>query len=96
MQSIVGTLARYHVPATFFLTGNFVRNFPAQAKAIAAAGYRIGDHSVSHPYLTKLTDAQTRDQVLSAQSQITSVTGIDPWPWFRFPMVITTSTRSRW
>lgn len=26
-----------------------------------------------------------RDQVLSAQSQITSVTDADPWPWFRFP-----------
>ena len=85
VPSILATLARYHVPATFFLTGNFVRDFPAQSKAIAAAGYRIGDHSISHPYFTKLTDAQIRDQVLSAQSQITSVTGADPWPWFRFP-----------
>jgi peptidoglycan/xylan/chitin deacetylase (PgdA/CDA1 family) len=85
VQSILATLARYHVPATFFLTGNFVRDFPADAKAIAAAGQRIGDHSVSHPYFTTLTDAQIRDQVLSAESQITPVTGADPWPWFRFP-----------
>ena len=85
VQSILGTLAKYHVPATFFLTGNFVRDFPAQSKSIAAAGFRIGDHSVSHPYFTKLTDAQMRDQVLSAQSRIRSVTGADPWPWFRFP-----------
>lgn len=85
VQSILATLAKYHVTATFMLTGDFVRDFPAQAKAIAAAGYRIGDHSVSHPYFTTLTDAQMRDQVLSAQSQIKSVTGADPWPWFRFP-----------
>jgi hypothetical protein len=52
-----------------------VRAFPAQSKAIAGAGQRIGDHSVSHPYFTKLTDAQIRDQVLGAESQITSVTG---------------------
>ena len=71
--------------ATFMSTGDFVRDYPAQTKAIAAAGYRIGDHSVSHPYFTTLTDAQMRDQVLSAQSQIKSVTGADPWPWFRFP-----------
>ena len=51
------------------LTGNFVRDYPAQSKAIAAAGYRIGDHSVSHPYFTKLTDAQMRDQVLSARAR---------------------------
>ena len=85
VRSILGTLARYHARATFFLTGNFVRDFPAQSKAIAAAGQRIGDHSVSHPYFTKLSDAQIRDQVLGAASQITSVTGADPWPWFRFP-----------
>ena len=85
VSSILGTLAKYHVTATFMLTGDFVRDFPAQSKAIAASGYRIGDHSVSHPYFTTLTDAQMRDQVLSAQSQIKSVTGADPWPWFRFP-----------
>jgi len=85
VSSILGTLAKYHATATFMLTGNFVRDYPAQSQAIAAAGYRIGDHSVSHPYFTKLTDAQMRDQVLSAQNQITSVTGADPWPWFRFP-----------
>jgi peptidoglycan/xylan/chitin deacetylase (PgdA/CDA1 family) len=85
VRSILGTLARYHARATFFLTGNFVRDFPAQSKAIAAAGQRIGDHSVSHPYFTKLSDAQIRDQVFGAASQITSVTGADPSPWFRFP-----------
>ena len=85
VSSILGALAKYHVTATFMLTGDFVRDYPAQSKAIAAAGYRIGDHSVSHPYFTTLTDAQMRDQVLSAQSQIKSVTSADPWPWFRFP-----------
>ena len=70
--------------ASFFLTGNFTSSFPAQAKAMAAAG-RAGDHSVSHPYFTKLTDAQIRQQVLGAQQTIKAVTGADPAPWFRFP-----------
>ena len=85
VASILATLNRYHVRATFFLTGNFVRDFPAESKAVAAAGQRIGNHSVSHPYFTKLTDAQARDQILTAQSRIRQVTGADPWPWFRFP-----------
>jgi peptidoglycan/xylan/chitin deacetylase (PgdA/CDA1 family) len=85
VSSILATLARYHVPATFFLTGNFVRDFPAASKSIAAAGARIGDHSVSHPYFTALTDAQILDQVRTAQAQIKQATGVDPWPWFRFP-----------
>ncbi|HVB44023.1 MAG TPA: polysaccharide deacetylase family protein [Streptosporangiaceae bacterium] len=85
VSSILSTLSTSKVPATFFLTGNFVRDFPAQSRAIARAGERIGDHSINHPYFTKLTDAQMKDQVLSAQKQITAATGVNPWPWFRFP-----------
>lgn len=85
VRSILGTLTSQHVPATFMLTGAFTTNFPGQSRAIVAAGERVGDHSMTHPYFTKLTDAQKRDQVLHARDKIMSVTGADPWPWFRFP-----------
>jgi len=84
VASILSTLSQQHVAASFFLTGNFTTSFPGQAKAMAAAG-RAGDHSVSHPYFTQLTDAQMRQQVLGAQQTIKTVTGADPAPWFRFP-----------
>jgi peptidoglycan/xylan/chitin deacetylase (PgdA/CDA1 family) len=84
VASILATLKAQHVPASFFLTGKFASTYPAQAKAMAAAG-RTGDHSVSHPYFTKLTDTQIRQQVQGAQQTIKSVTGTDPAPWFRFP-----------
>jgi peptidoglycan/xylan/chitin deacetylase (PgdA/CDA1 family) len=84
---ILGTLKAQRVPASFFLTGNFVKDFPAKARAIVAAGERVGDHSVTHPHFIgeHLTDAQMRAQVLDARRQIIAVTGADPWPWFRFP-----------
>ena len=85
VASILATLRREHVPATFFLTGNFVRQFPAAARAIAAAGYRIGDHTITHPYLTKLSDAAVRHEIVGGAEQITAVTGITPAPLFRFP-----------
>ena len=85
VSSILATLASRHVPATFFLTGTFTKSFPDRARAIVAAGQRVGDHSMTHPYFTKLTDAQMRSQVLGAEQEIVSVTGAEPWPWFRFP-----------
>ena len=85
VPSILATLRREGVPATFFLTGNFVRDFPAAARSIAAAGFRIGDHTVSHPYLTRLSDAAVRQEVLDSARQITAVTGKSPLPLFRFP-----------
>ncbi len=85
VASILDTLRKNNVVATFFLTGNFVEQFKAQSQAIVSAGMRIGDHSISHPYLTRLSDAEVSHQVLGARDEIQSVTGADPWPWFRFP-----------
>ena len=84
VASILSTLSQTGTRASFFLTGNFTTSFPAQARAMAAAG-RVGDHSISHPYFTKLTDAQMRQQVTGAQQTIRTVTGANPAPWFRFP-----------
>ena len=85
VPSILATLRRDHVPATFFLTGNFVRTYPAAARRIAADGFRIGDHTISHPHLTRLSDAAVRREILGAAQQITTVTGANPAPLFRFP-----------
>ncbi|WP_232303978.1 polysaccharide deacetylase family protein [Pseudofrankia sp. DC12] len=82
---ILATLAREQVPATFFLTGQFAESYPAQVRDIAAGGYRLGNHSMTHPYFTKLTDAEIRGQVLGAEHDIRSASGGDPRPLFRFP-----------
>jgi peptidoglycan/xylan/chitin deacetylase (PgdA/CDA1 family) len=85
VPALLATLARERVPATFFLTGRFVTAFPESARRIAAAGHRLGDHSVSHPHFPRLTGAQIRTEVLGAAATIRSGTGADPAPLFRFP-----------
>ncbi|MEO6144570.1 MAG: polysaccharide deacetylase family protein [Dermatophilaceae bacterium] len=84
MDSILATLAREKVAATFFVTGDFVNRFPTLAVRMAAAG-RLGNHTVDHAKLPKLTDAEVRSQVTSAGKTILRVTGEDPHPLFRFP-----------
>ena len=85
VRPILATLRRDRVAASFFLTGNFVRAFPAAARAIAAAGFRIGDHTITHRYLTQLSEAAVRHEILGGARQITAVTGANPAPLFRFP-----------
>ena len=85
VPSILATLRREGVPATFFLTGNFVRDFPAAARSIAAAGFRIGDHTITHPYLTQLSDTSVQHEIVGGAQQIISATGENPAPLFRFP-----------
>jgi peptidoglycan/xylan/chitin deacetylase (PgdA/CDA1 family) len=83
VASILATLRSRGVPATFFLTGGFVRMFPSSARAIAV--YPIGNHTNTHPDLTTLSDAAVRVELRAAASSIRSVTGQDPHPYFRFP-----------
>lgn len=85
LASIRTTLERKNVPATFFLTGNWVRAFPAQANEVAVAGFRVGNHSDTHPHFPSLTDAQVRTQVLNAERAILLTNGVDSHPLFRFP-----------
>lgn len=53
-------LEKYHDPATFFVFTNSIgrRGFMTwdDLKNLTAAGMTIGDHTKSHPFLTKITD----------------------------------------
>jgi len=85
LASIRTTLARRNVPATFFLTGSWVRAFPAQANEVGVAGFRLGNHTDTHPHLPALTDDQVRAQVLTAQRSVLLANGGETRPLFRFP-----------
>lgn len=83
VASILATLSSQGVPATFFLTGDFVDDYPSSARAMAK--YPIGNHTYNHPDLTDLTDSRVRTEIRTAATRIKAVTGQDPRPYFRFP-----------
>lgn len=84
LDRILATLADRHVHATFFLTGRWVRSYPAAVPRIEAGGHRVGNHSGTHPHMTGLSSAEIRTEVLGAQQTILAA-GADPRPLFRFP-----------
>jgi peptidoglycan/xylan/chitin deacetylase (PgdA/CDA1 family) len=85
LPSILATLERKQVAATFFLTGNWARAHPTWATRIVAGGHIVGNHTMTHPYLTQLTDAQVRAEISQAETTIIRTNGADPRPLFRFP-----------
>ncbi|WP_260982482.1 polysaccharide deacetylase family protein [Arthrobacter sp. U41] len=84
LPSILKTLAAKNVRGTFFLTGNWAAANPAGVAAIVAGGHRLGNHSMTHPGFTGLSDAAIGQQ-LSAARQAIRAGGGDPRPLFRFP-----------
>ena len=84
VASILSTLAAEHAAATFFLTGDFVRDHPGATAAIAAA-HPVGNHSDTHPDLTTLSSTAVVRQIRTGAAAVAAGTGRPPGPWFRFP-----------
>ena len=84
-SSVLRTLRRTRTPATFFLTGRFVRLYPQIARAIGRDHYPVGNHTVDHSDMLGLSPAQDAWEIAAAQTQIRRATGEDPHPLFRFP-----------
>ena len=72
---ILETLARYNVKATFFLCGVWVKAYPEMVKAIYDAGHTIGNHSMDHPHMTKLSETKIAEQIGSLDDEIERITG---------------------
>ena len=81
---ILAALRRNQVPATFFLTGHFVRTYPALAHAIGKS-FVVGNHTVDHAHLTTLSDTAVTHEIADAAALIKNATGRDTHPLFRFP-----------
>jgi peptidoglycan-N-acetylglucosamine deacetylase len=76
---ITSELEAMHVPATIFVGGGWaVREEPALVDLARSPLFEIGNHTFTHPHLTRLTDAQIRDELLRTQVAVSSLTGRVP------------------
>src|SRR5207248_6984236 len=81
---LLEVLARHEVLATFFMIGRYVAAQPATARAVAAAGHEIGNHTFSHPNLIFTSPAQLGREITDC-SRALQEAGIDAAPLFRPP-----------
>ena len=72
---LLDLLARNEVRATFFVIGDFVRKQPGLAREIAAAGHVIGNHTMTHPWLSYQSSARIRREIAGANAAIEDVIG---------------------
>ncbi|MCR5809147.1 MAG: polysaccharide deacetylase family protein [Clostridiales bacterium] len=81
---ILETLKKYDIKATFFLCGFWVKAYPDMVKAIYDAGHSIGNHSMTHPHMTKLGEAQMLKEMDELDDLLEKLTGERP-KLFRAP-----------
>lgn len=85
LTSILNTLDRYDTTASFFVTGQFARAYPASVRAMAADGFPVGNHSNTHPYFSQLSNEAIRLELARAEAAIWPLTGKTTMPYLRFP-----------
>ncbi len=84
IPDMLETLNKYHVKATFFLEGRWVKENPDMAMMIVDAGHEVGNHSYTHPDMSQLSAEKIREQLTKTNEVIKSVTDITP-TWFAPP-----------
>lgn len=69
-------LCKYHMPATFYIVSEYVEYgyedylLPQMVSGVAQAGMEIGDHTLTHPHLPRLSSAEVEEQIALSQTYL--------------------------
>jgi cellulose synthase/poly-beta-1,6-N-acetylglucosamine synthase-like glycosyltransferase/peptidoglycan/xylan/chitin deacetylase (PgdA/CDA1 family) len=74
-KQILDTLAFYHVPAVFFVVGYQAENNIPLVKRIVREGHEIGNHTFTHPDMSKVSGIQASLEMDATRLLIECITG---------------------
>ena len=77
-DEILSVMARSEVRCTFFAVEFWVEKYPNYAKKIVEAGHELQTHSKTHPYMSKLSKEQIKEELTSSCNAIERATGKKP------------------
>ena len=86
---ILDTLKEKEVPAAFFLTGDFLASAPELARRMVKEGHIAGNHTDTHPDMTKFSSLEEFQKELTAvETAFHEITGSSLAPFYRPPQGI--------
>lgn len=74
-KQILQLLDKYNVKATFFMLGSRIQFYPTLVKEVQMAGHEIGNHTWTHPVLTKLSAAVIQKEFDSTEQALVNTIG---------------------
>ena len=77
-RQILDILDEYGIPATFFFVGENVSYYQDTAREVVKRGHEIGNHTYSHPKVSKQSDVAFREELVRCENIIEQVTGVCP------------------
>ncbi|MBQ9140920.1 MAG: polysaccharide deacetylase family protein, partial [Lachnospiraceae bacterium] len=72
-KEFIRVATEYEAPLTFFVVGKYIANNAGQLKEMLAAGCEIGNHSMTHNYLTEMDAAGVQEEIQQTDALIEKV-----------------------
>ncbi|MGQ9558263.1 MAG: polysaccharide deacetylase family protein [Desulfurispora sp.] len=88
--SILRILDEYHVPATFFVIGQSVREYPELTRLIFERGHALANHTFTHPGVETLTLPEYNQQLSRTNQLLQQISGLQA-VYYRPPRGIVTA-----
>ncbi len=76
LVDILSILEKAGVKATFFVTGEWVRKYPEDAKRLCEKGHELGNHGDNHKYMTRLSMGEQKKEILDLHEKVKDLTGV--------------------
>lgn len=77
-KDIVNCLKKNDAKATFFVIGSQVDSYKSSVKAASEIGCEIGNHTYTHPDLTRLSEEEIKSQISNTDKKVKNATGKTP------------------
>lgn len=85
-EPILDALKKHQVPATFFVVGPFISEHPEIVKRMAEEGHTVGNHTYSHPDMSKISTKESFQKELSQVEELyEEITGSPMTKYYRPP-----------
>jgi peptidoglycan/xylan/chitin deacetylase (PgdA/CDA1 family) len=76
-DDLLKILDEYDIKSTFFLVKMWVEKYPDDVKKILEAGHDIGNHSTTHPHMTKISEDEMKKELMDAHEAVKNLTGYE-------------------
>ena len=84
--AILDALKEHHAPACFFVVSNYIESAPELIQRMAAEGHIVGNHTATHPDMSKISDQSAFEKELrGVETQYKTLTGEDLPKFYRPP-----------
>ena len=92
---LLDMLAARGIKATFFTVGTNAARNPNIIRRIVADGHELANHTWTHPYLSRLSDASVRSELQRSHDSLVKITGVAP-RMYRPPYGAITARQKQW